>query len=196
LSESEYLKLERTARERHQYLDGESFAMAGESWEHGSISVNIVRSLGNQLEDGPCRVQVKDLKVRSGPLPKSTKRPAGLYSYPDIVVVCDEPKFLDEYRDVLLNPSAIIEILSDETEAFDRGKKFTRYQQYNPSLTDYVLVSQEQPLIEHFHREKNGTWTYQSHEGLNAIVKLPSIKCRLEAADVYKGIKFARERSE
>ena len=190
VDEDDFLKFERSARERHQFVDGDIFAMAGESWEHGIISVNIVRSLGNQLNDSPCKVQVKDLKVRSGPLPKAAKRPTGLYSYPDIVVVCDEPKFLDEHRDVLVNPSVIVEILSSETEAFDRGKKFTGLQQYNSSLTDYVLVSQERPQIEHFHREKNGTWTYQCHEGMKANVKLAKIKCRLKAVDVYKGIKF------
>jgi Uma2 family endonuclease len=193
LTEDEYLTLERGAEERHIYVDGEIFAMAGESPEHGDITANIAISLGVQLGDGPCRIRIKDTKVRSGPMPRSPKRRAGLYSYPDIVVICDEPKYLDEHRDVLLNPRAIVEALSGTTEAFDRGLKFTRYQKYNSTLADYVLVSQDRPQIEHFHREKNGKWSYQIHEGLKAIVKLESIRCRLKAAEVYKRIKFASQ---
>jgi Uma2 family endonuclease len=134
-------------------------------------------------------VRDKDTKVRSGPLPKSPRRRAGLYSYPDIVVICDEPKYLDDTRDVLLNPKVIIEVLSESTEAFDRGMKFT-YQTYNPTLSDYVLISQDRPQIEHFHREDDGTWTYQRHDGLKGTVKLAEIKCRLKAAEVYRRIKF------
>jgi Uma2 family endonuclease len=196
LTEDEYLHFERAAEERHQYFDGEIFAMAGESWAHGDINTNIVVSLVNQIGDGPCGVRTQNTRVRSGPLPKSPKRPAGLYSYPDIVVVCNEPQFLDEHQDVLLNPKVIVEALSKSTEAFDRGAKFTRYQKYNPTLTDYVLVSQDRPQIEHFHRQKNGSWIYECHEGLKAVIKLESIKCRLKAAEVYKRIKFAKPDAE
>jgi len=188
LTENEYLKLERSSEERHQFVDGEIFAMAGESGEHGDITTNIAASLYNQLDDSPCRVRIKDTNVRSGPLPKSPRRPAGLYSYPDIVVICDEPKYLDEHKDVVLNPKVIVETLSESTEAFDRGIKFQRYQSYNPTLTDYVLVSQDRAHIEHYHREKNGKWTYERHEGLKAIVTLKAIKCQLKAAQVYKRV--------
>jgi Uma2 family endonuclease len=190
LTEDEYLKFERAAFERHQYVDGEIFAMAGESGEHADITANTIASLVHQLGDGPCRARVGNTKVRSGPLPKSPKRPAGLYSYPDIVVICDEPEYLDEFQDVVLNPKVIIETLSQSTEAFDRGTKFTRYQQFNPTLTDYVLVSQDQPQIEHYHREKNGKWTYECHQGLKAVVKLASIQCRLRAMQIYRRVKF------
>lgn len=190
LTEDEYLKFERAAPERHIYVDGEIFAMAGESPEHGDIASNIQASLHGQLEDSPCRVRAANTKVRSGPLPKSANRTAGFYSYPDIVVICDEPEYFDEYRHVVLNPKVIVEVLSESTEAFDRGLKFERYQKFNPTLTDYVMVSQDRPQIEHYHREKNGTWTYQLHEGLKAVVKLTAIKCRLKAAEVYRRIKF------
>jgi Uma2 family endonuclease len=190
LTEDEYLKFERAAEERHQYVDGEIFAMAGESEPHSDIFVNIVRSLGNQTDDIPSRVKAANSKVRSGPLPKSRKRPAGLYSYPDVFVVCDETKYLDEFKDVILNPTAIVEILSESTEAFDRGLKFTRFQQYNPTLTDYVLVSQDRAQIEHYHREAEGAWIYRRHEGLKVTVNLPSIKCRLKASEVYKRVTF------
>ncbi len=191
LTEEEYLAFERDAQDRHIYVDGEIFAMAGESLEHGDITSNVLASLHAQLRGTPCRVLTKDTKIRSGPLPRSPKRPAGLYSYPDVVVICDEPEYLDEFKDVILNPKVIVEGLSESTEAFDRGLKFARYQKYNPTLTDYVLVSQDRPQIEHYHREKNGKWTYQIHEGRKAIVKLASIRCRLKAVDVYERIKFA-----
>jgi Uma2 family endonuclease len=193
LSEDEYLAFERDAEERHIYVDGEIFAMAGESWEHGTVSVNVVRSLGNQLEDGPCEVRSANTKVRSGPLPRSPRQPAGLYSYPDVVVVCGEPKFLDEYEDVVLNPKVIIETLSESTEGFDRGLKFARYQKYNPTLTDYILISQDRPQIDHYQRQKDGAWKYKCYEGLKAVVKIESIKCRLKAVEVYKRVKFAFE---
>jgi Uma2 family endonuclease len=190
LTEDEYLTLERASLERHQYVDGEIFAMAGESGEHADIVMNTSRSLANQLDGSPCRVRTQNTKVRSGPLPKSPRRQAGLYSYPDIVVICDEPKYLDGFQDVILNPKVIIETLSESTEAFDRGEKFARYQRYNPTLTDYVLVSQDQPKIEHFQRGKNGKWEYECYFGLKAIVKLDTIKCKLKATDVYKRIVF------
>jgi Uma2 family endonuclease len=193
LTEDEYLEFERAAEERHIYVDGEVFAMAGGSPAHHDICTNVVISFGNQLGDGPCRVWTQNSRVRSGPLPKSPKRPTGLYSYPDVIVICDEPKFLDEHRDVLLNPKVVVDVLSESTEAFDRGDKLHRFQKYNPSLTDYILVSQDRPQIDHYRREKNGSWKYTIHEGMKAVVKIESIKGRLKATDVYKRVNFEEE---
>jgi Uma2 family endonuclease len=193
LTEDEYLAFERAAEERHIYVDGQTYAMAGESGAHSDIITNTAYSLVDQLGDGPCRVRIKDTKVRSGPLPKSPRRQAGLYSYPDIVVICGEPQYLDDFQDVILNPKVIVEAFSESTEVFDRGDKLRRYQKYNPSLTDYILISQDRPQIEHFRREKNGTWEYSIHEGLKAVVKIASLKCRLKASEVYKRVKFASE---
>jgi len=196
LTEDEYLAFERAAEQRHIYVDGEIFAMAGESGAHGDITANVLASLHGQLEDGPCRVHVANTKVRSGSLPRSPNRRAGLYSYPDIVVICDEPKYLDDFQDVVLNPKVIVETLSESTEAFDRGDKLRRYQKYNPSLTDYILIRQDRPQIEHFCREKDGSWKYTIHEGVKAIVKIESIKCRLKATEVYKRVNFVAETDE
>jgi Uma2 family endonuclease len=115
---------------------------------------------------------------------------SGLYSYPDVVVVCGEPEYHDAFTDVILNPTAIVEVLSPSTEAFDRGEKFTRYQVWNPTLSDYLLVSQDRPQVEHFHREKDGRWTYQVYTGLDAEVVIPSIRCTLRLADVYDRVSF------
>src|SRR5205807_944775 len=134
----EYLERERAAEERHEYLDGQIYAMAGESPSHGIITVNLVGIFYIQLKGKPCQALTKDTKVRSGPTPLPGHSTRGLFSYPDIVVVCGEPEYHDAFRDVILNPTAIVEVLSPATEAFDRGEKFTRYQVWNPTLKDYV----------------------------------------------------------
>jgi Uma2 family endonuclease len=190
-SVDEYLALERAAEERHIYLDGEIIAMAGESGEHGDISVNTVISLGTQLKGKPCRVRDKDTKVRSGPIPMKGHSRKGMFSYPDILVICGEVEYHDAYKDVILNPKVIIEVLSESTESFDRGDKFQRYQKYNPTLTDYILVSQDKPLIEHFFRKPKGGWSYDSFAGLDAEVAIASIGCTLKLADVYDRVKFS-----
>ena len=122
----EYLELERKSEERHEFLDGFIYAMAGESPEHGIACVNLVGQLHPQLRGKPCQIFSKDMKVRSGPIPRGRYAKKGLFSYPDLLVVCGELEFHDKHRDVLLNPTVIIEVLSPTTEAFDRGEKFWR----------------------------------------------------------------------
>lgn len=191
-TEAEYLAFERAAEERHEYLDGVIYAMAGESPEHGKISVNLVRIISTRLLGKDCDLFTKDTKVRSGPLPKSRLRPKGLFSYPDLVVVCGIARYLDDYQDVLINPIVIIEVLSGSTEKFDSRQKFLRYQQYLPSLVDYVLVSQEAPAIEIFHRPspKSPRWEYTAASGLKGRIVIPVLKCPLKLADVYYRVTF------
>lgn len=190
-TEEAYLALERKSEERHEYLDGHIYAMAGESINHGDICVNLVGQLYTQLRGGPCRALSKDMKVRSGPIPKPGYSFKGLYSYPDLVVVCGEPQFHNEFRDVLLNPKVIIEVLSPSTEAFDRGEKFLRYRTYLESLTDYLVVSQSRPLVEHFTRQQNGQWLIEaSAVDLAESVAIPSIDCVLRLSEVYDRILF------
>ena len=126
-TEEEYLAIERSSEERHEYLDGRIFAMAGESDQHGDICVNLIGHLFAQLSGKPCRARSQNTIVRSGPEPKPSQNPEGFYSYPDVLVVCGERKFHDKYLDVLLNPNVIIEVLSKSMEAFDRGEKFIRF---------------------------------------------------------------------
>jgi Uma2 family endonuclease len=187
----QYLAMERSAEERHYYLDGEIYAMAGESDAHGDISVNVVASLANQLKGTPCRVRTKDTRVRSGPILSAGATTRGLFSYPDILVICGEPEHHDAFRDVILNPKVIVEIMSESTEAFDRGEKFTRLQTWNPTLTDYVLVSQSRPQLEHYTRQADGSWSYRRTIGLDAGVAIASIQCALKLADVYDRVVFA-----
>ena len=155
---AEYLVLERESEERHEYLDGEVYLMSGESPEHGAICMNLSVIVGSQLRGTPCQAFAKDTKVRSGPPPRPGSPMRGLFSYPDLLVVCGDLQFHDTFRDVLLNPTLIIEVLSDSTEAFDRGEKFRRYRTWLPTLTDYLLVSQDKPLIDHYHRVEPNKW--------------------------------------
>ena len=139
----QYLKIDRAAEERYYYLDGEIYAMAGESGEHGDVSMNVAGLFFNQLKGKPCRARTKDTKVRSGTIVSAGETSRGLFSYPDIVVICGEPEYHDALKDVILNPTAIVGVLSPSTEAFDRGEKFTRYQTWNLTHKDYLLVSQD-----------------------------------------------------
>jgi Uma2 family endonuclease len=128
------------------------------------------------------------MKVLSGKYaPGQTK---GLFSYPDLSVVCGEPKFHDGRRDVLLNPTLIIEVLSPGTELFDRGEKFRRYRTCLESLQDYVLVSTDSPMVELFQRQADGFWLYSASAGLDALARLPSIACEVPLADIYERIEF------
>ncbi|HKQ07551.1 MAG TPA: Uma2 family endonuclease [Blastocatellia bacterium] len=192
----EYLARERKSEERHQYLDGLIYLMAGESPAHGDICVNLIAELRTQLRGTPCRVWTKDAKVLSGPTIRSARSMKGLFSYPDLVVVCGEPKFLDEHLDVVLNPQVIIEVLSPSTESFDRSEKFRRYLRYNPTLTDYVMVSQAEPAIDHFRRMSSGEWVYLPIEGLEDSLTLSSIDCVIRLSEIYDRVGFPEEAEE
>ena len=188
---AEYLQREWDSVERHTYIDGELFAMAGESGNHGDISVNLVVSIGSQLKGTPCRAKTKDTKVRSSPAgPRPLRDTAGLFSYPDVVVVCGEPEYMDDRSAIIMNPTAIVEVLSPSTKAFDRGEKFDRFQRWNPTLTDYLLVTQDKPRVEHFTRQPDGSWRYTTTDGLDSVVPVPSIGCTLRLADVYDRVTF------
>lgn len=193
LTVDEYLALERSSEERHEYLDGYVYLMGGEGLAHGDICMNLAGEVSTQLRGKPCRALSKDSKVRSGPEPKLKNRKKGLYSFPDLLVVCGEPVWHDEHKDVLLNPQVIIEVLSKSTAEFDRGEKFQRYQTWNPTLTDYVLVSQDQPLIEHFKRQSGGEWLYMRVNEMSGELHIESIGCTLKLSEVYDRVTFAED---
>ena len=192
----EYLALERASEERHEYVDGHVYAMAGESPEHSDICSNLITILNLQLRGTPCRVWTKDTKVRSGPEPRSRRATRGLFSYPDLVVVCGTPQFHDAYRDVLLNPTVLIEVLSPSTEAFDRGEKFWRYRTWLPGLTHYLLVAQSRPLIEHYLRQPDDVWVLSTVSDTTGSLYLASIACTLRLSEVYDRINFPPDTSE
>ena len=133
----------------------------------------------DRLKGRSCDVFASDLRVKVSA--------TGLYTYPDVVVVCGQPRFDDQEEDTLLNPTVIIEVLSKSTEAYDRGEKFAQYRTLE-SLSDYLLVAQDIARIEHFARQEDGAWLFAERSGLDAAVVIPSIQCQLSLADVYDKI--------
>ena len=186
----EYLTFERASAERHEYLDGVIYAMAGESPDHGRICMNLAATLVPQLRVSACEAFSKDLKVCCGPYRAHTRE--GLYAYPDLVVVCGAMQFHSQAQDVLINPTVIMEVLSPSTEAFDRGEKFRRYRAWLSTLTDYVLIAQDQAVIDHYQRTTTGQWELETLEGLEAHLHLPGINCTVPLAEVYERIVFAQ----
>ena len=176
LSPQEYLTLERQAEYKSEYFAGEVFAMAGASQRHNLIASNVIRILGTQLLERDCNVYPSDMRVKISQVKK--------YTYPDVVVVCGKERFEDEDKDTLLNPSLIVEILSESTEAYDRGKKFEHYQLLG-SLREYVLIAQDPYRLERYVRQDDRTWTYTEFHSSDDIVALPTIGCTLSLKDVY-----------
>jgi Uma2 family endonuclease len=179
----EYLAHERQAAEKSEYLAGQIVAMSGVSREHSLINGNLFSLLNLQLRDRPCEAHASDLRV------KVSAR--GMYTYPDIVVVCGEPQFEDAQVDTLLNPTLIVEVLSPSTEAYDRGTKFGYYRDL-PSLQEYLLVAQDKMLIEHFVRAGDG-WLLTATGDPAAVVQLPTIGCAVPVAEVYRKVGLPAE---
>jgi Uma2 family endonuclease len=185
MSEEEYLAFERASEFKHEFVNGEIIDMAGASWEHGLIIGNTATALNNALTDKPCYVNPQDLRVKATMFHS--------YRYPDIAIVCGEPKFLDETFDTLVNPIILIEVLSSTTEKEDRGKKLLEYRQIE-SLQEYLLISQESPQIERYLRQKGNDWLYSEVSGLESKITLPSIEVTLALSDVYKKVTFPEEK--
>ncbi len=182
LSPEEYLVIERAAETKSEYFNGEMFAMVGASREHNLIVVNTTRELTQQLKGKPCEAYSNDMRVR---IPAT-----GLYTYPDVVVVCSEPIFEDEHVDTLLNPTLIVEVLSESTESYDRGKKFSNYRTVE-SLSEYILVAQDEYRIERFLKQADGTWLYSETHSLKGQVQVTSIQCVLTLKEVYDRVSLA-----
>lgn len=176
ISPEEYLHIERRAEHKSEYVDGIVYALAGGSERHNLIAGNVIAELNLQLRKIPCRVYPSDLKVR---VPNSKR-----FFYPDVSVICGETQFADNEKDVILNPIVVVEVLPESTAAFDRGEKFQSYQQIE-SLQEYLLVSQDEYIVEHYLRREDGHWLYTKVSVLGEAVVLPSIKCRLLLRDVY-----------
>ena len=179
LTPEEYLARERAADFRSEYFRGEMFAMSGASWEHNLIKENLAGETRNQLKGGPCLVVSSDQRVKISA--------TGLYAYPDLVVVCDEPRLEDEFLDTLLNPRVIVEVLSDSTEKYDRGTKFAHYRQL-PSVREYVMVSQDRLLVERFVRQPDDTWLLAEFSGLTATFEYGTIDARVPLSEIYRGV--------
>jgi Uma2 family endonuclease len=178
----EYLALERAAETKSEYLDGEIIGMTGASRRHSLITANLIREIGQQMKGRPCEVLSGDMRIW---VPAT-----GLYTYADVVVVCGEPALADGYFDTLTNPTVLIEVLSPSTRDYDRGTKFVHYRSLD-SLREYLLVSQDQPLVEHYVKQGDGNWLLSEKADLSATVALSSIGCRLAMAEIYDRVRFA-----
>jgi Uma2 family endonuclease len=177
----EYLAIERKAEFRSEYFDGEMFAMSGALREHNRIAVNIVSELNSQFMDRPCDVYLADQRTKVSP--------TGLYTYPDIVALCSEPEYEDEHLDTLTNPLLIMEVLSESTESYDRGKKFAHYRTI-PSLREYFLVTTTECRVERFSRQDDGNWLYKESTDPAGSIELTSVACRLSLSRVYHKVDF------
>ena len=182
LTPEDYLALERSADFKSEYFDGEIFAMTGASEPHNLIVINTIRELSAQLKKRPCKVYANDMRVKVSP--------TGLYTYPDVVVVCGKEQFEDARLDTLLNPTLIIEVLSDSTEAYDRGRKFEHYRHLD-SLVEYVLIAQQRPHIESYRRQPDQQWLLTECSGLEATLRLQSIDCDLALAEIYAKVELS-----
>jgi Uma2 family endonuclease len=183
---AEYLRIERAADFHSEFYLGEMFAMAGDSPKHSRIKTNVLTQLNTQLKAKPCVSFDSDLRIRCR---------TGLYTYPDASVVCGELEFDDEPQDTVLNPTVIVEVLSKATEAYDRGKKFDYYQPI-PSLREYVLVSQDEPKIQRFERNEDGTWTLTPVTGMDQSLRLKSMEVELSLAEVFDRVDFSTNEAE
>ena len=180
----EYLRRERLAEFRSEYFAGEIFAIAGGSFRQSLIKLNVGAEFRSALKGKSCMACDSDLRIKVSA--------SGLYTYPDASVICEPVEFEDEHRDTVLNPVLLVEVLSPSTEAYDRGKKFEHYRRIS-SMRDYLLISQDAPHIEHFHRNENQTWTLTDINGMEAKVDIASLGICLQLREVYEKVDFTSE---
>jgi Uma2 family endonuclease len=182
-SVEEYLAMEEKSPEKHEYRDGEIVAMAGGTENHSLICINITATLRNALRNKPCRVYDSNLRVA---IPRDRR-----FVYPDGFVICGPSAFHPQApNSAVTNPKLIVEVLSDSTEAYDRGEKFTRYRTIE-SLEEYVLVDQKSAHVEVFFRQNDGTWLLTPAAGVESTVHLRSLDVSLALAEVYAKVEFA-----
>lgn len=177
----EYFAFERESETKHEYFNGEIFAMAGASRKHNVIVANVISSLHAQLRKKPCEIYPSDMRVRVDK--------TDLYTYPDVSIVCGEQQFTDDPFDVLTNPIVIIEILSPSTQDYDRVGKFHHYRALD-SLQEYIMIAQEKYRIEHYVRQKNNQWLLTDIINPDAEIPLDSIDCSLLLSDIYEKVTF------
>ena len=182
LTSEEYLHIERNADVKHEFLNGEMFAKSGASPTHVMIVSNIVAALHPQLRHGPCVVYSTDLRVKV--------KASGIFTYPDVVVICGALEFDDEIRDTVLNPTLVIEVLSESAKDYDRGAKFEHYRKLG-SLREYVLVAQDDCHVEHFVRQPDDRWLLSETNSQDSTLALAAISCRLEVRDIYEKVDLA-----
>jgi Uma2 family endonuclease len=182
VTEEQYLAMDRAAEFRSEFLDGEIVAMSGASMRHSRLQANLISHLHIAVKS-ECQEFTADFRVRI---------PPRMYAYPDVTVVCGQPVLADEHQDVLLNPKVIFEVLSPSTEYYDRGLKFQRYRKIE-SLTDYILVAQDQIGIEQYTRGDANTWTLRDYQRAEDVLHIASIGVSVPLSAIYERIEFSAE---
>jgi Uma2 family endonuclease len=178
----DYLAVEREAvEEKHEYVAGRVYAMTGASYNHNLIVTNLAAELRAQLKGRPCAALTNDMRVRI--------EAADACEYPDIVALCEEPRFHDGRNDILLNPGLVVEVLSPSTEAYDRGGKFAIYRAL-ASLQEYVLIAQDRLSVEVFTRQRDNRWLLTAHGAPEDEVIFDSIQCQVPLREIYDKVQF------
>jgi Uma2 family endonuclease len=181
MTTEEYLRIERAAEWKSDYLDGKMLPWPPVTALHVLITTNVGCEIHDQLREGPCNAYMSALRV--------TTDPRRHYTYPDVVVACDPLQFVDEHKDTITNPILVAEVLSDATEAYDRGVKAERYRAV-PTLAEYLFVSQERVHIELYTRRPDGAWSFREWNDPHAEIDLASVGCRLKIAEVYAKVEL------
>ncbi len=180
ITPEEYLAREAQAEYKSEYHNGEMYALAGGSVNHNQIAVNVTSSFSRMFEHKPCRVFMNDVRLYI--------QSSGLYTYPDVMVVCGKIDLAAGRDDTVTNPIVLVEVWSDSTQAYDRGGKFALYRQI-PSLQEYVMIDQTKPYVEHFRREGR-FWVLETMDTLDAILVLSSLECELSLAVMYEKVEW------
>jgi Uma2 family endonuclease len=181
LTAADYLAIERDAPYKSEFYNGEMFAMSGASPAHNRVKDNLIGLLAAQLRGTGCYTHSSDQRVRVDA--------TGLYTYPDVVILCGPGEYAPEDAHTLLNPKVVIEVLSDSTRRYDRGAKLGHYQAI-PSVEEYVLVEQDEPVVEHYVRPTAGRWEFDRIVGLDAEFAFAAVTARVRLSDVYDGVTF------
>ena len=191
LTAAEYLAIESTSEIRHEFLDGEMFAMSGGSLWHNLIKDNFARAVANRLSGGTCRVVTSDQRLKVDA--------TGLYTYPDVLVFCGPPVMEDGVHHTLTNASLVAEVLSNSTEKYDRGIKFSHYRRLD-TLQEYLLIAQDRFSVEVFQRQDAGSssagsdaWLLSAAAEREAEVRLSSLGITVPLAEIYAGVEFPPE---
>lgn len=180
LTPEEYLAWERKAPFKNEYLSGQILAMSGANLAHNLITGNIFNGLYNQLMNREYEVYISKMRVKANPITS--------YFYPDVAVVCDEPRFEDDTFDTLFNPIVVVEVLSPSTAAYDKGEKFESYKQI-ASLQEYILVSQDRVNVER-HFRLGTQWRTIEFQDIADVLSLASIRCELPLSHIYRRVKW------
>ena len=180
---ADYLAMEETSEQRHEFLDGVIYDMAGASADHNAIALNVAATLRERLRAKPnaCRVFMVDMRL--------LVNANGLYTYPDVMAVCGPLEYAPGRNDTLTNAVLIAEVLSPATAAYDRGEKFILYQQLE-TLRDYLLIDQHRIRIEYYQRAEGRKWVLESYTQLTDVISLQSLGCEITPAQIYESVIF------